>query len=254
MRLVDRVAGSTLWLLLAAISPLPALAQDSGEEPERSTARARDADYTVSKGTSDQELKCLYRNEIKLLCPDAEFIAFEKHYRVKDYDLIVISMGYLGSGTRWWDWKLIVEDGTRSVIKPLADACLECDIQVDRLNFRSNEVVFTYRQKQYLKVGTFRAGQLAIQRSKLDPHEPLDEQTCEALFQDLEECKSTKPSSLNCTMMGSTATNFLVRRTEDHYAGISSEHLERQCKVACSTGKAMDRTNFFRNICRRKTG
>src|SRR5262245_24470648 len=115
------VGHCALSILLALTLSGPAFSRDDGEPPDRDAIEARRAFYEVLKSPSEEYGKCLYRDHASLLCPGTEVIAFEKHYRTKDYDLIVISMGALGSGTRWWDWKLIVEDGNRAIIKPLAN-------------------------------------------------------------------------------------------------------------------------------------
>ncbi len=78
-------------------------------------ARFAHARYTILPNPSKEFLNCLYRDNIELLCPEgAEIISFDKVVKIKDYDLIVISFGAGGSGTRWWDWKLVIEDGTKS--------------------------------------------------------------------------------------------------------------------------------------------
>ena len=66
---------------------------------------------------------------------------------------------------------------------------------------------------------------------------PLDEATCDALFGSFQECRSTKRNATNCTMAQSNASHFGLLRTEDRYAGISYEGLERLCKAACSTAR-----------------
>jgi hypothetical protein len=247
-RTLNAVAGAALSVLLAAISSSPAVAQYDTDNSERYTVRARRALYTVLDDPSKEYLKCLYRNRIKLLCAtEGDFIAFEKHVKIKDYDLIVLSTGGTGSGTRWWDWKLIVEDGNKGTIKAFAHECLECDIHVERLRRGSNQVDFVYRQEQHRISAHFRAGQLSMRKSRLDPHEPLDKETCDGLYQSLEMCKSNSM----CSIGGSTAGHFFLLRTADRYAGFSGEAFERQCKAACSTGKAMDRSTFFKKVCRR---
>jgi hypothetical protein len=230
---------------------LPALARE-GDEPEGSSIEARSASYYVIADETKEpyEYKCLYRNYDKLLCPSAEKIAFEKHYRTKDYDFLVISTGDFGSGNRWYGWKLIAEDGKRALIKPLAEECLACDIQVEKLNFQSNEIVFTHRQDKQLQTATFRAGQFTLRKSKLDPHEPLDEDTCGYLFETYEGCR-THEITLECRMAPANSSHFALLRIEDQYAGISYEGVQRMCTAACSSGKAMDRTMFLRKVCRR---
>jgi hypothetical protein len=249
---LNAAATGAFCALFAAISFGPVLSQDVSE---RYRITARGSHYTVVKDPSKKEgyLKCVYRNEEEFLCPGAaEFIAFEKHIKTKDYDLIVLSTGQLGSGTRWWDWKLIVENGSKASIKTLADGCLECDIHVEGLKPRSNEVAFTYRQEKHRVVATFHAGQLAMRKSRLDPYEPLDKTTCDALFGNYQECRSPERNATDCKMAQANASHFGLLRTEDHYAGISYEGLGRLCKAACSTGKAMDRLTFFKHVCRRR--
>jgi len=95
-RLLNAVARCALWVLLAAISSGSVLAQDAGEKSDGPTIRARNAFYEVRRTPPDQYLNCLYRDQIKLLCPSGvEFVSVEKHYRTRDYDLLVISMGDL---------------------------------------------------------------------------------------------------------------------------------------------------------------
>jgi hypothetical protein len=242
---------------LGGISSSPVLTQD-GEEPDRYTAMARGAFYEVGEDPANQgkaddiiPSKCVYRNKEKFLCPDTERIAFERHYRTRDYDFLVISNSFSGSGNRWWEWKLIIENGKRAIAKPLAQDCLECNIQVERLNFQSNEIVFTHRQKKQLQTATFRAGQFTLRKSKLDPHEPLDEDTCDQLFGIYEEGCTAGQDTANCRMAQSNASHFGLMRTDDRYAGFSYEGMERQCKAACSSGKTMGRKTFFKKVCRR---
>ena len=239
-------------MLIAAISSGPALAEVGGEKPEGPSIMAGSVIYKVSRTPPDDFLNCLYRDQIKLLCPpDVEFVSVEKQYKTKDYDLLVASMGHLGTGNRWHDWKLIVEDGKKAIIMPLAEECLECDIRVEKLNFQSNEIVFTHRQAKQLQTATFRAGRFTLRKSKLDPQEPLDEETCGYLFGGYEYCSKAERDTVDCSMAQANSGHFALLRIEDQYAGISYEGMQRMCRAACSSGKAMDRATFFRKVCRR---
>ncbi|MBR0792157.1 hypothetical protein JQ631_23990 [Bradyrhizobium manausense] len=241
----------TLWVLPAASLSCPAIAQGDGASPTRYHVNSRTATYEVLESPSEGGGKCLYRDQTQLLCPGTAFIAFEKHYRTKDYDLILISMGETGSGTRWWDWKVIVDDGKQATVKPFADECLECDIQVENLDFRSNKAVFTYRQKKQEVIVSFHAGKLTERKKSLNSREPLDQETCNGLFGNYEECTATRQNAANCTMARANAGHFFLMRTEDRYAGISYKGLQLLCKNACSTGKAMKRETFLKKVCRR---
>lgn len=241
---------------LGGISPRPARSQD-GEEPDRDAAMARGAEYSMGDGpasqskTDDTALKCVYRNNEKLLCLNAERIAFEKRYRTRDYDFLVISGSFSGSGNRWWDWKLIIEDGKGAITKPLADNCLACDIRVDRLNFQSNEIVFIHRQEKHLETATFRAGQFTLRKSKLDPQEPLDVDTCGDLLGRYEYCSKAERDTIDCSMALANSGHFSLLRIVDQYAGISYNGMQRMCRAACSSGEAMDRKTFLKKVCRR---
>lgn len=247
---------------LGGVLPGPAPSQEgdgSRERPDEPTARARGAFYEVKdapakQGKADDEdlFKCIYRNNEKFLCPETERIAFEQQYRTKDYDFIVISTSFSGSGNRWWGWKLIVEDGKRAIVKPLAEDCLACDIRVEKLNFQSNEIVFAHRQAKHLQTASFRAGQFTLQKSKLDPHEPLDEQTCGYLFATYEGCRNQE-ITLECKMAPANSSHFALLRIEDQYAGISYEGVQRMCTAACSGGEAMDKKTFMKKVCRRQS-
>jgi hypothetical protein len=242
---------------LGGISSGPVLTQE-GEEPDRYTAMARGAFYEVEedranhgKGDDTIPSKCVYRNKEKFLCPDTERIAFEKHYRTRDYDFLVISDSFSGSGTRWWEWKLIIEDGKKAIVKPLAHECLECDIRVETLNFQSNEIVFSHRQAKQLQTATFRAGRFTLRTSKLDPREPLDEDTCGDLLGRYEYCRKAERNTSDCSMALANSGHFSLLRIEDQYAAISYEGMQRMCRAACSGGEAMDSKTFTKKICRR---
>ncbi|MEY9286995.1 hypothetical protein ABH977_008376 [Bradyrhizobium ottawaense] len=224
-----------------------------GEEAEGSSIMARNAHYwvEVDETIDPYEYKCLYRNQDKLLCPRAEKIEFQKHYRTKDYDFLLISTGFFGSENRWYGWKLIVEDGKHALIEPIAEECLACDIRVEKLDFSSNEIVLTHRQAKELQTGTFRAGQFTLRKSKLDPQEPLDENTCSDLLGRYEECRNAERNTVGCSMAQANSGHFSLLRMEDQYAGISYEGMQQMCREACSGGKAMDNKAFMKKVCRR---
>lgn len=242
----------TLRLIFTAAASLmiitsDGLARSPTDLSTRENLTVRKAVYSISEDKSHDLSYCLYRNGTKLFCHEYGFISFEQRVKTRDYDLIVTSLPEQGSGIRWWDWKLIVEDGKQAAVKPLADGCLECDIRVEKFEPYSNNVNFVYRQDKHRVSARFRAGQLSIRKSKLDPREPLDKETCDGLYQYLQLCKSNSI----CSMRGGTAGNFFIGRTEDRYAGFSGEPLDTQCKEACSTGTVMDRSTFFKQVCRR---
>ncbi|MBR0798715.1 hypothetical protein JQ615_25325 [Bradyrhizobium jicamae] len=205
---------------------------------------------------STDRLDCLYRNHEKLVC-GGDYVSLEKYVKIKNYDLILLSTKYSGSGVRTADWKLIVEDGKTAAVKSLVENCFECEVQVERLKFRSNEVDFIFRNEAHRITGHFRNAALSLRKTKLDPREPLDKETCDWLYEALDSCKHSykiaDPDAGTCTMSGGgNAGRFFLTRIESTYAGISLERLDRQCREACSTGKAMDRETYLETVCRRK--
>jgi hypothetical protein len=141
--------------------------------------------------------------------------------------------------------------GKKAIVKSLAEDCLPCDIRAEKLDFKSNEVVFTHRQAKQLHTATFRNGQLTLRKSKLDPHEPLDDNTCDVFMEIYDDCKSYKLDPKSCGMHLSNVGHFGLLRAEDSYAGISYDGMWQKCKAACSSGEAMDRKTFTRKVCRR---
>lgn len=248
---------------LGGLSPQPSASRErnlgslEGEKTEGDSILARSATYTIKRfrSTEDNEtnegVQCLYRDREKLLCPVADWISFDNHYRTNSYDLLVISTGYFGTGNRWHDWKLIVDDGKHALIEPLAENCLACDIRVEKLNFQSNEVVFTHRQAKQLHTAIFRAGQFTSQIRKLDPREPLDEDTCRDLLSRYEYCTKAERDTIDCSMALANSGHFSLLRIEDQNPGISYEGMQRMCRAACSGGKAMDNKTFTKKVCRR---
>lgn len=248
---------------LGGLSPEPSASRErnhgplEGEKTEGDSILARSATYTIKRfrSTEDNEtndgVQCLYRDQEKLLCPVADWIRFDNHYRTKGYDLLVISTGYFGTGNRWHDWKLIVDDGKHALIEPLAENCLACDIRVEKLNFQSNEVVFTHRQAKQLHTAIFRAGKFRSQMQKLNPQEPLDEETCSDLLGRYDYCTKAVRDTIDCSMAQANSGHFSLLRIEDQYAGISYDGLQQICRAACSGGEAMDSKTFTKKVCRR---
>jgi hypothetical protein len=207
---------------------------------------ARRASYSIS-GEGIQ--KCIYRDANKIFCADGTYLDFERHVRTRDYDLIVVSLPGEGNGIRFWDWKLVIDDGRRAIVKPLADQCIDCDIRVEKLKPHSNQADFVYRQKQNRVSVRFNDGALSIHKSKLDPREPLSEEHCHYFYLSFKACYQHD----SCTIGIADAGYWFMMTLEDKYAGISYNGIDKQCEKACSTDKAMDldRSTFFNDVCRR---
>ena len=158
-----------------------------------------------------------------------------------------------GGAGRWWDWALLVEDGQSARVNSLAKHCIECDVHTREVKYQSNKAIVYLRQDAHLITAHFSDGKFSQRKSKLDPREPLKAADCERLNQQFEEaCIQSK--SDRCTIENSSASLYLLSELINKYAGISYKSLNQRCKKACSTGKTMDRSTFFRQVCRRKGG
>ncbi|UPK40862.1 hypothetical protein IVB18_50535 (plasmid) [Bradyrhizobium sp. 186] len=202
--------------------------------------------YSILRNPAGHFSTCLYRNNAELFCNENGYLAFEHHVKTSDYDLVVVSLPADGNGIRFWDWKLIVEDGRRGTIKSLADQCIDCNIRVEKLDPHSNQADFVYRQKQQRVSARFRNGAFSIRKSKLDPLEALPGEDCDRLYSALDSCSRRH----SCAVASSNSQHFFVTEMEDKYAGISYSRLNQQCSEACSTGTPVDRVTFYKRVCR----
>jgi|SRR5579863_229679 len=202
---------------------------------------------------------CVYRNGKKIFCPE-EQAEFGIPIKTKDYELIPLTKHLSGSGQRWWDYSLIIERGEDVAIKTVIDNCFEasCEIKAAKVNYQANSVLFDVGRSNGFRVTSlFNNGALSLKKTKLDPKEPLDDQTCKELFDVLQGCGTLLTSSKepNCPAEysgASQATHFFFVKVENEYPGFSRKRFDQACQSACSSRSKVERMTFNRSFCRKK--
>ncbi len=214
-----------------------------GADDERYEITTRNATYTIPRPKDYEERRCVYRNKEKLFCaPKYSYAFFGLPVRTKNYDLIPLTTHPDGSGSRWWDYSLIVEQGEHGRVKTIVDGCFSdsCEIRATQVNHGADDVRFHVGRSEGSKMTAhFNAGVLSIRKRRISPKEPLNAETCARLFEELNECselgasnKSDCPSEYSSR---SQVTNFFFVGIENDFPGFSREKFDQACRTACIT-------------------
>ena len=247
-------------LIVLSFSSNDLLAQTSENRDPRRTVSTRNATYTIGWRDENGHRACIYRNGVNLHCKNEQAF-FEKPIRTRNYEIIPLVEHQAGSGNRWWNYSLIIENGRRSVIKYVAEWCFSasCNIKATKVNFRANTVHFDIgRSKGHRISAHFQNGQLSVRQSKLDPKEPLSKRVCHGLLDQLRECSTGHfhsaalfPASERVCPEGiSNSSNFFFHGVENDYRGFSRKTFDEACKNACTSGQQFERKNYLKQICR----
>jgi hypothetical protein len=141
-------------------------------------------------------------------------------------------------------------------------SCFECSIRLQRLDYDRDEVTINVgREKGFQVIATLRRGLLKVRREKLDPREPLDTETCRALYDRLRNCSgptaSAKPANaseraaMRSFLRSGNAEHFFFYGVENDYPGFSYNRFVDICLQSARAGKVQDISIFSKNFCGR---
>jgi hypothetical protein len=231
----------------------------------------------------------VYRNGIEFfsLSSSEEYVSLGAPIKTRDYTLIPVYGRHAGSGYHWGTASLLIEGkGTSVVHEGLLASCFECNVRALSSDHASNVVhIRIGRREGYETSAWFRDGALSVHRTKLDPEEPVDADTCNLLYEQLKMCfgadrriySSYAGGSLGYAggslgyaggslgyaggslgyaggslgYAGGSLSDFLTEVVKVNYPGFSFPDFHQACAEAICAGRRMGIKEFAKNLCRR---
>ena len=221
------------------------------------------AKYELRQSLSDEGFTCLFKNNVQLTCIENDIVKFGQKISTKDYLLLPIYDGCMGSGLHCErsGTTLLIERGKETSISiDIKEYCLECSNSVD-VNYDQNEVKFMLdRVDGKFKVAArFKDGSMLVGKSALNENESMKRDECDWLYGEfLDACKGESgaitPGSRRCVGVKDRMAMVYIRSLDGmsrEYAGFPANDLEKMCDTVCTSNRKPDRAHFNRRICRR---
>ncbi len=237
-----RISAFALGLLCCA----PAAADDTKVETSNAT-------YEIRPDPKNQDRKCVFKGNTQLLCIERELVTFGNPVKTKDYILIPVYDDCGGSACGRSETTLLIEKGKQTKTdRTLKRFCVECENKFEA-NADLNEVTIALDRKDGFAFSSlFRNGIITVSKKPLDPKEPLSDDDCSYLYEDvLDTCIGTRGQCRNVSSRLPGANSRSIAFMENHYAAFPAGKMSAACDAACSAKKKPARSNFDSEICRR---
>ena len=145
------------------------------------------ATYEIRPDPKNDDSKCVFKDDTQLLCIERELVSFGKPVTTRDYTLIPVYDDCGGSACGRSQTTLLIEKGKQTENRPHAEAIL-CRVSAtsSRRKAEANEVAIALDRKDgHAFSALFRNGAITISKKPLDPKEPLSDDDCTYLYEDL---------------------------------------------------------------------
>jgi hypothetical protein len=232
-------------LLLAMLTFGPAHAQEDKVE-------TGNAVYEIRPDPKNDEKKCVFKDGKRLLCIERDLVSFGAPVRTRDFVIVPLYDDCGGSNCGRSETTLLIERGKETRIdRTLKRFCVECQ---NKFEARAdlNEVEITLDRKDGNAFSAlFKNGVITVSKKPLDPKEPLADDDCTYLYEDLlDTCIGTsKCRNVVADLPGANARSlrFMTR----NYAAFPESRVAAACEAACASKKKPARASFDSDICRR---
>lgn len=236
--------------MLAALIGTNAIAQDEADSPDK--VETGNATYDIRSDPKNDLRKCVFKNGRQALCIERDLVSFGPVVRTKDFVIVPVYDDCGGSNCGRSETTLLIERGKETKIdRTLKRFCVECQNKFEA-NADQNEIVIALDRKDgHAFSALFRNGVITISKKQLDPKEPLSDDDCTYLYEDvLDTCIGTR----NCRHVVEDlpgANSRSLRFMNTNYAAFPQGKVAAACKSACATRKKPARAEFDKDICRR---
>jgi hypothetical protein len=214
--------------------------------------------YSTGPGEPFEYPQAVYRNGKQFFRPVGyEYVLLGPPIKIKDYTLIPVYGQDGGSGNHSRSASLIIEGkGTAVAHEHLLAGCIACDVRALNSDHASNFVHLRIgRHEGYETSAWFRDGSLSVDRTKLDPSEPLDADTCKSLYEELKTCEGPglRADPKTCPgYSGHHTRDSFLDGVKENYPGFLIADFDTACAEAMCAGRKLDSKHFARNFCQRE--
>jgi hypothetical protein len=242
--------GARLIVLLMAmlIGTLIGAAAHAQEEK----VETGNATYEIRPDPKNESRKCVHRDGRQLLCIERELVTFGTVVRTRDFVLLPIYDDCGGSACGRSQTTLLIERGKDVRIdRSLKRFCVECQNRFEA-NADANEVAIALDRKDgHAFSALFRNGTITVSKRPLDPKEPLSDDDCTYLYEDLlDTCIGTpKCRRVVADLPGANARSLHFMSVQ--YAAFPQAKMASMCEATCASKKKPARAAFDKEICRR---
>lgn len=227
-----------------------AVAQDDPASPDK--VETGNATYEIRPDPKNDLRKCVFKNSRQFICIERDLVSFGPVIRTKDFVIVPVYDDCGGSNCGRSETTLLIERGNETRIdRTLKRFCAECRNKFD-VNADQNEVAIALDRKDgHAFQALFRNGAISVSKKPLDPKEPLADDDCTYLYEDvLDTCIATR-SCRNVVEELPGANSRSLRFMNTNYAAFPQGKVAAACKSACTTKKKPARAEFDQDICRR---
>jgi hypothetical protein len=232
-------------LLLAMLIGSPAHAQEDKVETGNAT-------YEIRPDPKNDQKKCAFKDGKRLLCIERDLVSFGAPVRTKDFVIVPLYDDCGGSNCGRSETTLLIERGKETKIdRTLKRFCVECQNRFEaRADLNEIEIALD-RKDGHAFSALFRNGAITVSKKPLDPKEPLADDDCTYLYEDLlDTCIGTsRCRNVVADLPGANARSlrFMTR----NYAAFPEARVAAACEAACASKKKPARASFDSDICRR---
>lgn len=219
---------------------------------EDNKVETSNAIYEIRPDPKNEDRKCVFKGTTQLLCIERDLVTFGNPVKTKDYTLIPIYDDCGGSACGRSETTLLIEKGRQTKIdRTLKRFCVECQNKFEAKADLKVAIALD-RKAGHASSSLFRNGVLTVSKKPLDPKEPLSDDDCSYLYEDvLDTCIGTPGQCRNVSSRLPGANSRSVAFMENYYAAFPLDKVSAACDAACGAKKKPARAAFDSEICRR---
>jgi hypothetical protein len=208
--------------------------------------------YEIRPDPKNEDRKCVFKDGKRLLCIERDLVSFGSPVRTRDFVIVPLYDDCGGSNCGRSETTLLIERGKNTKIdRTLKRFCVECQNKFEA-KAELNEVAIALDRKDGHEFSAlFRNGAITVSKKPLDPKEPLSDDDCTYLYEDLlDTCIGTsKCRNVVADLPGANSRS--LRFMSVTYAAFPQGRMAAMCEAACAAKKKPARADFDKEICRR---
>jgi hypothetical protein len=195
----------------------------------------------------------VFKDSKQLLCIERDLVSFGTLVRTKDFVIVPIYDDCGGSACGRSQTTLLIERGKEAKIdRTLKRFCVECQNKFEA-KADANEIAIALDRKDgHAFSALFKNGVVTVSKKPLDPKEPLTDDDCTYLYEDLlDTCIGIGRQCRNVSARLPGANRRSVAFMENNYAAFPIDRVGAACDAACAGKKKPARASFDKEVCRR---
>lgn len=237
-------------LLMAMLIGTQIVTVASAQEDKVETGNAT---YEIRPDPNNDLKKCVFKDNRLLLCIERDLVSFGTAVRTKDFVIVPLYDDCGGSACGRSQTTLLIERGKETKVdRSLKRFCVECQNKFEAKADLNEVSIALDRKEGHAFSALFKNGVITVSKKPLDPKEPLTDDDCTYLYEDLlDTCIGIGKQCRNVSARLPGANRRSVAFMETYYLAFPIDKVSAACDAACAGKKKPARAGFDREICRR---